>query len=99
VSGGISRLSGFAAASFYLGREVALHARQGIYVDSWDVIAWIPEIAVAATRDRFDALVRHRYYRQGSASFYQARYDLEPLLSGDSRLGRIEAHTIGAEVR
>jgi hypothetical protein len=46
------------------------------------------------------AWLRYQYYQQWAADFYRARYDdLEPLMTGDVRLGPIRAHAIGAGAR
>jgi len=96
------RYTGFAALSWYLGCGTALHLRQGVYDDSWGVLALIPEAALAAELfgDHVLTSLRYRFYRQWRADFYRARYqDLEPILTGDVRLGPIVDHTVGGEVR
>jgi hypothetical protein len=94
------RFTGFAGLAWYLGAGTALHVRQGAYADTWDVYAWIPEVAVATElAATVLAQLRYRFYLQSSADFYQGRYrDLEPLMSGDARLGRVVGHIPAAEV-
>jgi hypothetical protein len=94
------RFTGFAGLAWYMGAGTALHLRQGAYADTWDVFAWIPEAAVAAEiASRLVAQLRYRFYLQSSADFYQGRYrDIEPLMSGDARLGRVVGHIPAAEL-
>lgn len=97
------RETGFVAASIYVGRGAALHLRQGAYHDDWGVRALVPEAAVAASLGgRGLAWLRYQFYEQWAADFYEARYmDLEPLMTGDARLGPIRAHAaaLGARMR
>ena len=95
-----TRRTAFLSASWSIAPRVALHARQGVYEDSWGVVAVIPEAALALELHRTVVVTtRYRYYRQWAADFYQARYqDLEPLLSGDPRLGPIRDHTASVEL-
>lgn len=101
VPGARLRVTGFAAGSYFLGRGAALHVRQGGYRDDWGVRALVPEAAVAVELGaRGVAWLRYQYYQQWAADFYRARYDdLEPLMTGDVRLGPIRAHAIGAGAR
>lgn len=93
------RLSGFAQASLHLGLGFGFHARQGFYYDSWNVRAWIPEMALSKELGpRFLLTAKHRYYFQREAEFYQASYaPSETPRTGDLRLGGLEEHTLGAE--
>jgi hypothetical protein len=94
------RFTAFAAAAWYLGAGAALHLRQGAYLDTWEVFALVPEAAVVVERGPWLTTIRYQYYTQWSADFYRARYErIEPLISGDSRLGRIEQHAAGLELR
>lgn len=95
------RLTAFVGLAWHLGLRTALHLRQGMYADSWDVRAWIPEAALAVELGESTLLTGHyRYYRQSAAYFYEARYqDLEPLMSGDPRAGAIRAHALGLDLR
>ena len=65
--------------------------------------ALVPEAALAVdVGGRGLAWLRYQLYEQWAADFYQARYmDLEPLMTGDVRLGPIRAHAaaIGARLR
>jgi len=97
------RETGFVSASIYVGWGAALHLRQGGYHDDWGVRALVPEAALALDLGgRGLAWLRYQLYEQWAADFYQARYaDIEPLMTGDVRLGPIRAHAaaIGARVR
>jgi hypothetical protein len=95
------RWTGFVGTSASLTRRAALHARLGGYRDSWGVWAFIPELAaVHEITERGLVTASYRWYRQRQADFWEARYDaLEPLLSGDPRLGPVRAHALGAHLR
>jgi len=95
------RLTASLGLSWYAGRGIALHLRHGIYVDSWGVFGWVPEVSAAKDfGGRVLVLGRYRRYRQLAADFYRARYEeLAPILTGDARLGRLAEHLAGAELR
>ena len=95
------RFTAFASVSWYAGGGLAVHLRQGLYADSWGVLAAIPEIGLAEAVNRSLLVAGHyRFYTQAPAEFYQARYrDLQPILTGDARLGRILGHLLGIEAR
>jgi hypothetical protein len=95
-----NRFTAFAASSVYLGWDAAAHARVGGYFDSWGVRSLIPELVLSkAIAERFLVELQYRYYRQSKARFYQPVYaDLEELLAGDMRLGRIAEHAGGVEL-
>jgi Protein of unknown function (DUF3570) len=97
------RVTGFLAASIYVGRGAAVHLRQGGYTDDWGVRALVPEAAVALdVGGRALTWLRYQLYEQWAADFYQARYqDVESLMTGDPRLGPIRAHAaaIGGRLR
>ena len=95
------RFTVFGAGSWEFDRGFALHVRQGLYLDSWDVVALIPEVVLALELGPGMVLSpRYRYYRQSRASFYQAQYSqIAPIMSGDLRLGRVQDHTLGVELR
>ncbi|HEU4582285.1 MAG TPA: DUF3570 domain-containing protein [Polyangiaceae bacterium] len=95
-----NRFTAFLASSVYLGADTAIHARLGAYLDSWDVRSLIPELILSkAIAERLLLQLQYRYYRQSRASFYQPVYpDLEALMAGDLRLGRIEEHAGGLEL-
>ena len=92
------RATAFAQASYYLGWGSALHLREGLYADDWDVSAWIPEAALAKEFGPVLLTVRHRFYAQTQASFYLAVYrDRTGFQTGDARLGRLYGQTVGVE--
>jgi len=95
------RYLGFVAAHAALSAKTAAHLRLGGYRDSWSVAAIIPEVALARVLGaRGLATAAYRYYRQAAADFYRHHYDdLAPMLSGDSRLGPVRAHTAGLHLR
>jgi hypothetical protein len=95
-----SRFTAFLASSWYVGWDAALHGRLGSYLDSWGVRSVIPELVLSkAIAERFLLELQYRYYRQSKASFYQPVYpDLDDVLAGDMRLGRIEEHAGGVEL-
>jgi hypothetical protein len=95
-----TRVTAFASVACYLGFGTALHLRSGAYADSWDVLAFMPQAALAVElSDSLLATLQYRYYRQTAASFYELRYEtLQSTRTGDARLGRIEEHQAGAEV-
>jgi hypothetical protein len=101
VPGDRGRATAFAALSWYLGRDTALHLRQGVYADTWSVLAVIPELAVATNpAPALLVTARYRLYRQWPAEFFEAHYhDVEPIMTGDVRLGPITEHGAGAEAR
>jgi hypothetical protein len=96
-----TRLTGFLGLSWAFRQGLAAHFRQGIYADTWGVVASIPEVSLGADiGDRVLVLGRYRFYRQTSADFYKVVYhDREALLSGDARLGQIHEHLLAVEAR
>jgi hypothetical protein len=94
------RATAFVAASAAISARLALHLRAGAYRDSWGVWALIPEVAVGAElATDLLATISYRHYRQRAADFHRAVYDrVEPLLSGDPRLGPIAGHTAGGHL-
>lgn len=95
------RLTGYVGAAWYLGWDTALHLRQGVYVDSWDIVALIPQVSfVKELGADWLVSIRYRYYTQSAAAFYAPSYtEVESLRSGDMRLGKVREHSGGAEVR
>jgi hypothetical protein len=96
-----NRFTAFVGAAWYLGWHAALHARVGAYTDSWGVQSIIPELALTKQLGaRWLLDVHYRYYKQSAADFYEPVYpDLEPILAGDMRLGRVHDHTFGSELQ
>jgi hypothetical protein len=94
-----TRVTGFVSLGWYLGWRSALHVRQGAYIDSWDVKALIPDLAVVKELGERGLLtLRYRSYWQTAASFYETRYeDLDPVRTGDIRLGRLTNHVPGVD--
>ncbi len=94
------RFTAFAASSWHVGWDAALHGRLGAYLDSWGVRSLIPELVVSKqVAERFLLELQYRYYRQSKARFYEPVYpDLADVLAGDMRLGRIEEHAGGVEI-
>jgi hypothetical protein len=92
-----NRFTAFLASSVYLGRDAVLHGRLGAYLDSWGVRSIIPELVGAkAISDRVLLKLEYRYYLQSQARFYETVYpELEDVLAGDMRLGRIREHAAG----
>lgn len=95
------RVTGFASLAWYLGWDLALHVRLGLYADSWAVHAFIPECdLVKELGERGLLRLQYRFYLQGPASFYEPGYDeLEAVRTGDLRLGQITNHVAAAELR
>jgi hypothetical protein len=94
------RFTAFLASSLYLGADTAVHARLGAYLDSWNVHSLIPELVVSKTiAEDFLLELQYRYYLQSRASFYQPVYpELEALMAGDQRLGRVAEQAGGLEL-
>ena len=84
----------------YLGLGVALFHREGGYMDSWGVRAWIPETALPIEiGNRWMIVPKHKYYYQLPADFYQTSYpSLEGWYSGDVRLGHLEGHEFAMDL-
>ncbi|MFL5264204.1 MAG: DUF3570 domain-containing protein [Anaeromyxobacteraceae bacterium] len=101
VPGERVRGTAFARLAWFLGAGTALHLRQGLYADDWGVRAVIPEVTLAKELGRSGlALARARWYAQSPARFYQSSYaTIEPLMTGDVRLGRVQEALVGAELR
>jgi len=95
------RLTSFLALSYYIGGGTAVHLRQGFYVDSWRVLALMPEGAIAKeVGTRGLVSFRYRYYFQQSASFYRPVYsDILSIMAGDPRLGELREHLGAVEIR
>jgi hypothetical protein len=87
--------------AYYLGLGIAAFHREGMYMDSWGVQAWIPESAVQIELGKKWLLrSRYKYYYQLPADFYRTSYaNLSDWYSGDIRLGHLESDefSIGAE--
>lgn len=96
-----ARIVGFAGLAWFIAGGTALHIRQGAYVDSWGVKGWIPEVVLDKEVAKSGLVsLRYRHYLQGSASFYRPIYDgLDPILTGDSRLGELVEDLVAAEAR
>lgn len=84
----------------YLGFGVALFHREGGYMDSWGVRAWIPETALPIEiGGRWMITPKHKYYYQLPAEFYRTSYpSLDGWYSGDVRLGHLEGHEFGVDL-
>lgn len=95
-----SRATAFLGSSWHLGWSAAAHARLGGYLDSWGVRSLIPQLALSKVwAERVLLELEYRHYRQSKAELYQPAYgDLQPLLAGDMRLGRIVEHAGGVEL-
>jgi hypothetical protein len=95
------RATAFVASAWYLGRGTALHLRLGGYGDSWRVKALAPEAAVVVeVHRRLLFTLSYRYYLQGRAWFFREKYMTgEPIRSGDRRLGALDEHLPGVELR
>jgi len=95
------RLTAFVSTSIHLGWSSALTLRQGLYADSWGVLAMIPEAALSKSfGPRLLATARARFYAQRHADFYEPAYnELEPLLSGDARLDSLREQSYALEAR
>jgi hypothetical protein len=97
------RYTAFLGGSWFAGHGLAVHFRQGAYLDSWDVRALIPELMLAKElfAGRGLLLARYRHYRQGPARFHESHYHTLDVryLSGDPRLGSIRDHTMALEAR
>jgi hypothetical protein len=98
------RTTAFAQAGYYLGKVLgngmALHSRQGFYIDTWGAKAWIPETALALEMGpRLLLTLKQRSYVQRPASFYKTVYaPTDRLRTGDTRLGGLEEHGGGIEI-
>ncbi len=94
------RFTGYAGLSWALGEGVAVHARQGFYLDTWGVRALAPEASFSVELgQRGLATVRYRFFRQWPASFYSARYEeLHDIRSSDVRLGAQRGHQPGVKL-
>ena len=95
------RLTSFVALSTYLGGGTALHLRQGFYFDSWQILALMPEAAIAKEiGDAGLVTFRYRYYGQQAASFYRPVYSEKlSIMSGDPRHGELSEHVGAVEIR
>jgi hypothetical protein len=77
----------------YLGYGMGLFHREGVYLDSWGIAAWIPETALQIELgNRWMLIPKHKYYYQLSADFYKTAYaNLDGWHTGDIRLGHLES--------
>ena len=96
-----TRAVAFLSTSTYLGEGLALHVRAAGYLDSWDVQAFAPELALDLELGDFGLLILgYRFTVQGAASFYANRYDDgDTVRTGDRRLGALDEHLGGFELR
>jgi hypothetical protein len=74
------------------------------YADDWGVTGHTPEIRlVQELVPTLDVHLRYRYHRQSRADFYQPIYDsadpaVEPSITDDVKLDRLQTHTIGGKL-
>ncbi len=96
-----TRAVGFVSSAIYLGFGAALHLRVTGYADSWDVLALAPELALDLELGRFGLLIAgYRFSAQTRASFHQPTYRAsDELRTGDRRLGTLDEHMTGLELR
>jgi hypothetical protein len=92
-----NRQTGYVGLSLSATEATGVHLALGGYRDDWGVRALVPEAAIVQQLGaRGLATLRYRYYRQTAADFYEPTYlDLAPIMSGDFRMGRIRAHSLG----
>jgi hypothetical protein len=87
--------------AYFIGpTDTALHLLYRAYVDSWHVAAITPEVRVYQRIARYaSVLVRHRYYRQNRAFFYQpnpADYTSnDRYVSADPKMSAFHSHLFG----
>jgi hypothetical protein len=95
------RYSGFLGLSASINPDLAVHIKQGVYLDSWSVRALVPEIVVAAELAPGAVLqTGYRLYAQSAASFYRATYqEAQTIMAGDPRLGPLLDHNLSFELR
>jgi hypothetical protein len=95
------RYSGFVGLSVSVRPELAVHLKQGGYLDSWSVRALVPELLVAGELAAGVVLqAGYRLYAQSGASFYEATYDdARPIMAGDPRLGPLRDHNLSFDLR
>jgi len=96
-----TRVVGHVASSIYLGLGVALHLRVAGYADSWETLALLPEVALDLELGSHGLLMLgYRFALQGAADFHARRYTLaDELRTGDRRLGALDEHLAGFELR
>jgi hypothetical protein len=89
--------------SYAIWPHLALHHREGIYYDSWNYHAWIPETALNwQIAPKWLLTLRHRFASQDAAEFWQHHYtSLASYRSGDFRLAgmRHQAATVELDWR
>lgn len=96
-----TRAVGSVASAIWLGSGVALHPRITGYADSWGVLALAPELGVNVELGaRGLLLAAYRFTTQGAADFFARSYRLDDeLRTGDRRLGALDEHQAGLELR
>jgi len=86
--------------SFTPWRNWGLHHREGIYYDSWNYHAWIPETGLCwQFAPAFLLTLRHRHVSQDAAEFWRHHYDgLDGYRSGDFRLDGLQQDMAAVEL-
>ena len=87
-------------AYFITRSDTALHLLYRAYFDSWHIGAITPEVRVYQRIARYaTVLVRHRYYRQNRAFFYQPDatdyLSDDPFVSADPKMSAFHSHLFG----
>jgi hypothetical protein len=79
-----------------LASGVGLHPGVRVSYDSWGVASLTPSIDLRVARPRWRMQVGYRYYRQGSASFFEGKYTADPSMytyfTSDKELGAQVGH-------
>lgn len=78
----------------------ALHLRQGLYFDSWGILSWIPEIALAQEMNALLLRLSYRHTDQTRADFWEHHYTaLEGWRTGDFRLDGLAQDAVSLEAK
>ncbi len=76
-----------------------VHLDYRFYWDTWSVISHTADARVVFDLDPVTIRLRYRFYAQGSAYFYQQRYDtLKAYVSSDRELSRFTSHLFGVKL-
>jgi hypothetical protein len=92
------------ARHFLAATHSTVIASYRVYADDWGVVAHTPELRfIQEVSTVADFTAGYRYYRQGAADFWKARYAsgdpaMEPFVTDDVKLSRFTSHGLEAKL-
>ena len=81
--------------------DTAFHLSYRAYLDSWDIAALTPELAIYQHfGDDFLVRLRYRYYAQTPAYFFRRSYPVgwQGYVTNDPKMAALQTHTLGVSL-